>query len=103
MPTIVCENINRRVAALNGGATVRDSLLAEGVGVFKWPRGYCPTTLLCRGGGWCGNCVIEVVAGAEHLGDLTGTERKQFGPQAGNRRLACQCVARGDITIRVRP
>ncbi len=103
MPTIVCENIHRKIPSLNGGATLHDSLQAEGVRVFKGAKNYCPFTLLCHGRGWCGNCTIEIVSGSENLNPVTGLERKQFGPDPGSHRLACQCAARGDVTIRIRP
>lgn len=103
MPTIFCENINRKIPALNGGATLHDALLTEGVRVFKGMKNYCPFTLVCHGRGWCGNCKIEVVSGENNLNPLTGKELKQLGPDPGNRRLACQCVVQGDVTVRVRP
>lgn len=101
MPTIFCENIHRKIVLSDRAVNLRDALLAEGVRVFKWPRNYWP--LHCCGTGMCVACVVEVVAGAENLNPLTGRERARLGPDPENRRLSCQCLVQGDVTIRIRP
>jgi hypothetical protein len=95
MATVFCENINRKIQA-EPGANLRDVLLNEGVRVYNWPHNYCPL-------GRNRQDVVEVVSGSENLSSLTGKEKSRFGPNLENRRLAGQCVIRGDVTIRIRP
>jgi len=58
---------------------------------------------LCEGRHECGNCRIEVVAGAENLspttaGERTLLERLRAGPA---HRTACTALVRGDVTVRL--
>ena len=101
MATIFCENLHRKIVVADDGMNLRDVLLAEGVRISRWPRNYW--LLHCRGRGTCTACVVEVTAGADNLGPLTGREQARLGPDPGNRRLCCQCVVRGDVTLRIRP
>ncbi len=101
MATVFCENINRKIEVQASKANLLSVLLAEGVRVFKWPRGYWP--LHCRGCGHCRACVVEVVAGSENLNLPTGKELAKLKFDAGKRRLACQCMIEGNIIIRIRP
>ncbi|MBK8189253.1 MAG: (2Fe-2S)-binding protein [Vampirovibrionales bacterium] len=76
---------------IDGVATLRDAAHALGVEVHD----------RCGGMGACCNCIIEIVAGAEHLNAKTHLEEPVFylGP---NERLSCQCRPTGDITVRPR-
>jgi len=101
MPTLFCENLNRKIPIPDGGVNLRAALMAEGVRVYRWPRNYLP--LNCGGRGLCGTCVIQLVNGEQNLSPITGRERARLGLKAGEHRLSCQCVVDGDLTIRVRP
>ncbi len=101
MATIFCENINRKIQVPENGANLRATLLTEGVRVYKWPRNYRPFN--CGGNGLCCTCAVEIVAGDDHLSPVNGKERAQLKMAAGVRRLSCQCVVEGDVTIRIRP
>ncbi len=101
MPTIFCENINRKIHVPDRGVNLRAALLAEGVRVYRWPRNYRP--LNCGGHGLCGTCRVEVIAGSENLNPMTGKEQAKLSLNPENRRLSCQCFVEGDVTIRVRP
>jgi ferredoxin len=53
----------------------------------------------CRGNGLCGECVMEIVEGAQNLSPKTRREKfnlKLRGKPA-NYRLSCQCEVRGDL------
>ncbi|ABO57885.1 2Fe-2S iron-sulfur cluster-binding protein [Burkholderia vietnamiensis] len=59
-------------------------------------------TFGCRAG-MCGICVIEVLAGMDNLShpeDKESTFLEWLGHDHGDKRLACQCRLRGDVTIR---
>ncbi len=101
MATIFCENINRKIDVADNGVNLRASLLNEGVRLYKWPTNYRP--LNCGGRGLCGTCAIEVVSGEDKLNPRTGKELAKLGPNAGARRLSCQCVVEGDVAVRIRP
>lgn len=73
------------------GANLRDVALAEGSNI---PFG-------CEQG-ICGTCLISVEAGAENLTDPEDQEKETLdamGAEEGQR-LACQCCAEGDVTIK---
>ncbi|MGW1837901.1 2Fe-2S iron-sulfur cluster-binding protein [Streptomyces sp. NPDC002067] len=57
----------------------------------------------CRSGA-CGACVVEVVEGADALGESDDDERdflEDLGRSEGSYRLACQCRLHGPATIRL--
>src|SRR5438094_233229 len=101
MATIFCENIHRKIEVPDNGVNLRAALLDEGVRVYKWPKNYRP--LDCGGHGLCGTCVVEVTGGQENLNLPTGRETAKFGFEPGTKRLSCQCVVTGDVTVRIRP
>jgi len=45
--------------------------------------------------GVCGTCQIEVIEGAENLGELND-EEKELGMDPNNR-LSCQCMIKGGV------
>lgn len=51
----------------------------------------------------CGACIIRVVAGGENLSKLQTDERNLLNVLCAesDRRLACQCVVVGDVTIEI--
>ncbi len=56
----------------------------------------------CGGQASCGTCRVEVVAGAEHLGDRRGPETMTLGQRADDGdRLACQARVLGDVHVRI--
>ena len=102
MATVFCENLNRKISISDSGVNLRASLMAEGVQVYRWPRNYVP--LNCGGRGLCGTCVVQMIAGGENLSAVTGRELAKLGVNLDDgRRLSCQCLVSGNVTIRVRP
>lgn len=58
---------------------------------------------LCEGRHECGNCGVEIVAGAENLSPPTQGERQlldalRAGPAV---RTACTALVQGDVTVRL--
>ena len=52
----------------------------------------------CRSG-ICGTCKIDVISGAENLGELNDLEQ-EMGDRDTNHRLACQCtILKGEVKI----
>jgi len=52
----------------------------------------------------CGTCLIEIVSGIENLAPVMDEEQillDVLAPDNPNFRLACQCIVKGDIRIRV--
>ncbi|MGM3309233.1 2Fe-2S iron-sulfur cluster-binding protein [Anabaena sp. WFMT] len=64
-----------------------------------------PNSILfsCRNG-VCGTCLIEVMSGMENLSPVMEEERillDILAPENPHIRLACQCVVKDDVCIRV--
>ncbi len=58
----------------------------------------------CGGGGQCGTCAIQVVAGAKNLNPKSPVEVKALGGKKGDDiRLACCTRATGDVTVKTKP
>jgi len=58
---------------------------------------------LCEGRHECGNCLVEVVDGADALSPMTDSERdllRQLGADADTR-TACTARVQGDVTVRI--
>jgi uncharacterized 2Fe-2S/4Fe-4S cluster protein (DUF4445 family) len=58
---------------------------------------------LCEGRHECGNCLVQVVEGAEALSPMTDSERallEQLGAGA-DARTACTARVGGDVTVRI--
>jgi len=58
---------------------------------------------LCEGRHECGNCLVEVVKGADGLSPMTDSEQvllKQLGAEPAVR-TACTARVQGDVTIRI--
>lgn len=63
-------------------------------------------TSICGGNMSCGTCNVEVVEGMENLNPPSDDEARvleRIKRQGPNVRLACQCVPRGDVAIRIVP
>lgn len=73
------------------GANLRDVAQAEGASI---PFG-------CEQG-ICGTCLVEIVEGESNISDVEDQEKETLsamGAEPGQR-LACQCQAEGDLTIK---
>jgi ferredoxin len=58
---------------------------------------------LCEGRHECGNCVVEIVAGAENLSPATAAEKallKELGYGPAHR-SSCTARVQGDVTVRI--
>ena len=58
---------------------------------------------LCEGRHECGNCCLEVVAGAERLSPMTEGERRLLADLGHGPAFRCACTAhvQGDVTVRI--
>jgi ferredoxin len=58
---------------------------------------------LCEGRHECGNCCVEIVAGAENLSPVTAGERQLLADLGHGGALRSSCTARvlGDVTVRI--
>lgn len=94
MPTVEFLDAGKKVAC-GQYANLRKVALLHDVEVYK---GVAQATN-CRGNGLCGECVMEVVEGAENLSPKNIRERNnlQLRGKPANYRLSCQCQVMGDI------
>jgi ferredoxin len=56
---------------------------------------------ICGGNGFCTSCRIELIGDPGALSPVTALERERLGKDAGRLRLACQCVVRGRVQLRI--
>ena len=98
MPTVFCENINRKLAA-EPGENLLNVLEREGVRVYRWPRNDKIPFL----SGWFDASFVAITRGMENLSDRSGRERKRLKFKPANYRLASQCHVHGDVAIATRP
>ncbi|KKP37125.1 MAG: Ferredoxin-4 [Candidatus Peregrinibacteria bacterium GW2011_GWA2_33_10] len=79
-------------ATVNSGASLKELIEEKG-----WPVSFA-----CENG-ICGTCLIKVVEGKEHLGEIKEQEKmtlEAMGMDSGEYRLACECVVGdGDVVI----
>mmetsp|Transcript_3125 Transcript_3125/g.5057 ORF Transcript_3125/g.5057 Transcript_3125/m.5057 type:complete len:265 (+) Transcript_3125:37-831(+) len=96
---IVLSGEEKRVLTIQAGANLRKELLANGVEVYA---GMAKLTN-CNGGGQCGTCAVEVVAG-EGLGPARSEwEERKLRGRPGSHRLACMNTVAGPVSVRVKP
>lgn len=93
MPTVEFLDWNRKVDC-GQYANLRKVALLHGVPVYRhafddWTN--------CRGNGFCGKCVMEIVEGMENLSPPNRRERWRLRGQPPNRRLSCQTQVLGDV------
>ncbi|MEB3245584.1 MAG: 2Fe-2S iron-sulfur cluster-binding protein [Vampirovibrionales bacterium] len=75
--------------AVDAKTTLREAAHLAGVDVHD----------RCGGLGACCNCVVTVIAGAEHLSAKTELEAAVFYLDPDDR-LSCQCYAHGPVTLK---
>ena len=58
---------------------------------------------LCEGRHECGNCCVEIVAGADNLSPVTRGEREVLAELKAGPAIRSACTARvlGDVTVRI--
>jgi uncharacterized 2Fe-2S/4Fe-4S cluster protein (DUF4445 family) len=58
---------------------------------------------LCEGRHECGNCCVQIVAGAENLSPVTDNKRKLLAELGHGADVRSSCTARiqGDVTVRL--
>lgn len=97
MPIITFEKENKTVVC-NAGEDLRHVARAHGVelycGIWK--------ALHCRGNGLCTKCEVEIPI-ATNLGARSGMEEIQLKGRPLIRRLACQVIVHGDMSVRTHP
>ncbi|MGQ9866420.1 MAG: 2Fe-2S iron-sulfur cluster-binding protein [Pseudanabaenaceae cyanobacterium] len=81
------------------GANLRLKALENGIDIYK----LYGKLMNCGGYGQCGTCIVEVVAGAEHLSPRTPAEESRLKRKPDTYRLACQVLVNGDVTIQTKP
>lgn len=90
MPNITFQNTGQTAQTGDDG-DLRDTVQKEG-----WPIPFG-----CENG-ICGTCLITIPSGKENLNDVEEMEAQTLeamGMDEGEHRLACQCKAKGDVTI----
>ena len=94
MPTVDFLDAGKKIAC-GQHANLRKVALLHDVEVYK---GIAQITN-CLGNGLCGECMMEVVEGAENLSPKTLREQFNFKLRGkpANYRLSCQCAVMGDI------
>ena len=97
MPTVTFEH-ERKIVACSAGTNLRKLAIAHGVSLYSglWKA------LNCRGNGLCAKCEVEIPA-AENLSPRTNMEEIQLKGRPLIRRLACQVIVHGDMTVRSHP
>lgn len=85
---IVLDDTNLRLKAIESGIDIYK-------GITK--------LLNCRGNGKYGNCMVEVVAGAENLSPRTAVEEHKLKQKSVTYRLACQTLVKGNTAVRTKP
>ncbi|XP_068638960.1 photosynthetic NDH subunit of subcomplex B 3, chloroplastic [Aristolochia californica] len=88
-----------------GGQKLRDIMLDNQIDLYG---PYKAALNNCAGGGSCGTCLVEVVAGKELLNRRTEKEREILKRKPKNWRLACQTIvgqedSRGEVVIQTLP
>lgn len=96
-------NINfvkeNREAIAADGANLRLKALENGIDLYKtWGK-----MTNCGGGGQCGTCIVEIVAGMENLSPRTQTEQRKLKKKPDNYRLACQTLVNGPVSVITKP
>ena len=93
MPQIVIENLDRKVITFNLEQRLLSILHDNHI---DWMHS-------CGGKGRCTTCKMIVLYGMESLTPHSPFEKQCLEKQLleKNQRLACQCVAKGDLRIRV--
>ena len=98
MPAIYFEKEDKTVVC-NNGINLRQLALAEGIelysGLYK--------AFNCRGNGLCGSCEVEVIDPTFELHQRTRMEEVKLAGKPLIRRLACQLVIHGPLTVRTHP
>jgi len=94
MPEITVSNLNEKSISFNESTSSVLKVLHEN---------YVDWMHACGGKGRCTTCKMIVLKGMEYLSPESDFEKKvkKLGALRQNERLACQCLASGDITIRV--
>ena len=97
MPTVTFEKENKTVLC-NAGTNLRTLARDNGVQLYNgiWK------TLHCRGNGLCGTCEVEIPT-AQNLGQRSNMEEAHLKGRPLIRRLACQVVIHGDMSVRSHP
>ncbi|KAA8541767.1 hypothetical protein F0562_022919 [Nyssa sinensis] len=96
-------DVHFRIAC--GGQKLRDIMLDSNVELYG---PYGRPLLNCAGGGTCGTCMVEVIAGNELLSPRTNKEKEKLKKNPKNWRLACQTTvgkqdSRGLVVIQQLP
>ncbi|XXG48084.1 hypothetical protein AAC387_Pa02g2620 [Persea americana] len=88
-----------------GGQKLRDIMLDADIDLYG---PYARALLNCGGGGTCGTCLVEVVAGNDLLSPRTQNEKETLKRKPKTWRLACQTMvgkedSRGQVVIQTLP
>ena len=97
MPQIKFEKEGKAIYC-NAGNNLRKLAKKNGINVYSgiW------SLLNCRGNGLCGKCEVEIVS-ANGLSPRSRMEEMQLKNKPLERRLSCQVIVHGDMTIRTHP
>ena len=97
MPLVTFEKENKRLVC-NSGINLRRLAKEAGIAIYSGLN----SLINCRGHGLCGTCEVELVT-AQQLHPRTRMEEQKLRNKPLERRLACQLVVHGDMTVRTHP
>ncbi len=97
MPYITFEKEGKTVC-VNAGMNLRKVAKANKIELYSGIY----QALNCRGNGLCGSCQVEITK-ASQIHPRTLMEDHKLSGIPSERRLACQVVIHGDMTIHTRP
>jgi len=97
MPSITFEKEDKTINC-NAGLNLRKLARKNGVELYSG----LGTVLNCHGNGLCTQCEVEIVEG-EQLNPRTRMEEVRLRDKPLTRRLACQVIVHGNLTVRTHP
>lgn len=77
---------------------LRLKAIESGIDIYKG----ITKLLNCRGNGKCGNCIVEVVAGAENISPRTVVEERKLKQKPVTYHLACQTLVKGNVAVKTK-
>lgn len=97
MPYITFEKEGKTVSC-NAGVNLRKLGIKNGIAVYNG----IDKLINCRGHGLCGTCEVEILS-ARDLSPRTRMEEVKLKDKPLERRLSCQVIVHGNMTVRTHP
>ncbi len=97
MSNIYFEKEGKRITC-NSGMNLRKLAKKNGIHIYSGLHNLTN----CRGNGLCGSCEVEIVD-ANQIPQRTRMEEVKLTEKPLERRLACQVIVHGNMTVRTHP